>query len=83
LSWPDFGLSFWFSDFTSHLFVSLCDTEQSNFQGTQVTQYRTSINRKYRAFRGFGQAKFSNGGSVLGLSQFTQMPQLPLKMTLN
>ncbi len=26
--------------------------------------------QRYRAFHGFGQAKFPNGGSVLGLSQF-------------
>jgi len=37
----------------------------------------------YRAFCGFGQAKFPNGDSALGLSQFTLLPQLHLKMTLN
>jgi len=37
----------------------------------------------YRAFHGFGQAKFAYGGSVLGSSQHTQLPQLPLKMMLN
>ncbi len=37
----------------------------------------------YRAFHGFGQAKFSCGGSILGSSQFTLMPQLPLKTMLN
>jgi hypothetical protein len=42
--------------------------------------YRPS---SYRAFHGFGQAKFPDGGSVLGSSQFTQLPQLPLKTTLN
>jgi len=31
---------------------------------------------------GFGQAKFANGGSILGSSQFTLMPQLPLKTML-
>ncbi len=31
---------------------------------------------KYRAFHGFGQAKFPDGGSVLGSSQFKQLPQL-------
>jgi len=36
----------------------------------------------YRAFHGFGQAKFAYGGSILGLSQFTLLPQLPLKMML-
>jgi hypothetical protein len=34
----------------------------------------------YRAFHGFGQAKFPDGGSVLGLSQFSVLPQLPPKM---
>jgi len=37
----------------------------------------------HRAFRGFGQAKFADGGSILGSSQFTQLPLLPLKITLN
>ncbi len=37
----------------------------------------------YRAFHGFGQAKFSYGGLVLGLSQFTLLPQLPLRAMLN
>jgi len=38
---------------------------------------------KYRAFQGFGQAKFAYGGSVLGSSQFTLLPQLPLKTMLD
>jgi len=33
-------------------------------------------------FHGFGQAKFAYGGSILGLRQFTLLPQLPLKMML-
>jgi len=36
----------------------------------------------YRAFYRFGQAKFPNGGSILGSSQFSILPQLPLKMIL-
>jgi len=36
----------------------------------------------YRVFHGFGQAKFPDGGSILGSSQFTLLPQLPLKMML-
>jgi len=36
----------------------------------------------YRAFHGFGKAKFPNGGSVLGSSQFSILPQLPLKLML-
>jgi len=35
----------------------------------------------YRAFYRLGQAKFSDGGSVLGSSQFSILPQ-PLKMML-
>jgi hypothetical protein len=34
-------------------------------------------------FHGFGQAKFADGGSILGSSKFTELPQLPLKVTLN
>jgi len=37
----------------------------------------------YRVFHGFGQAKFADGGSILGSSQFMQLPQLPLKMMLD
>ena len=37
----------------------------------------------HRAFPRFGQAKFADGGSILGSSQFSQLPQLPLKTTLN
>jgi len=37
----------------------------------------------YRAFHGFGQAKFSYGSLALGSSQFTLLTQLPQKMTLN
>ncbi len=32
---------------------------------------------------GFGLAKFAAGGSILGSSQFSQLPQLPLKTTLD
>jgi len=37
----------------------------------------------YRVFHEFGQAKFADGGLILGSSQFTQLPQLPLKMRHN
>jgi len=33
----------------------------------------------YRAFHGFGQAKFLDGGSALGSSQFSILPQLHQK----
>jgi len=35
--------------------------------------------QNYRAFHGFGQATFPDGGLVLGSSQFSILPQLPLK----
>jgi len=37
----------------------------------------------YRVFHWFRQVKFANRGSILGLSQFTLLPQLPQKMALN
>jgi len=38
--------------------------------------YRIAFNR---AFHKFGQAKFVHAGLILGSSQFTILPQLPLK----
>jgi len=37
----------------------------------------------YGGFHGFGQAKFAYAGSILGSSQFTLLPKLPLKTMLN
>ncbi len=37
----------------------------------------------YRAFNRFGKAKFPDGGLVLGSSQFSILPQLPLKTMLS
>jgi len=37
----------------------------------------------YRLIHGFGRAKFAYSGSILGSSQFTLLPQLPVKMMLN
>jgi len=37
----------------------------------------------YRAFHGFGQAKFVDDASILGSSQFSLLYQLPLKMTVD
>jgi len=37
----------------------------------------------YGAFHRFGQAKFPDGGSVLGSSQFSVLPQLPQKTMLS
>jgi hypothetical protein len=36
-----------------------------------------------RAFLRLGQAEFADGGLIKGLSQFTQLTLLPLKMMLN
>jgi len=35
------------------------------------------------AFHGFGQAKYPDGGSVLGSSQFSILPRRPPKILLN
>jgi len=39
--------------------------------------------KSYRAFHQFGQAKFPNGGLVLGLSRFSILPQQPPKILLD
>ncbi len=36
-----------------------------------------------RAFYGFGKAKLAYGGLILGSSQFTLLPKLPLKTMLD
>ncbi len=36
----------------------------------------------YSVFQGFSKAKFTNGGSILSLSQFSILPQLAQKMKL-
>jgi len=36
-----------------------------------------------KAFHGFGQAKYPDGGLVLGSSQFSILPQLPPKILIN
>ncbi len=41
------------------------------------TRLFSYVTTNYRAFHRFKQAKFSDGGSVLGLSQFSKLPQLP------
>jgi len=45
-----------------------------------LTQQIVSANY-YRAFHRFGQVKFAYGGLILGSSQFTLPPKLPLKIT--
>jgi hypothetical protein len=41
------------------------------------------LSHSYRAFHGFGQAKFGHSGLVFGLSQFYALPQLPQKIMLS
>ncbi len=45
--------------------------------------FMVNNNVTYRAFHGFGQAKFASGDSILGSSQLKQLLQLTLKMTLD
>jgi len=48
-----------------------------------VCSYTAAIYAMARLFHGFGQAKFAYGGLVLGLSQFSILPQLPLMPSMN
>ncbi len=45
--------------------------------------HNSSHTVRHRAFHRFRQAKFPDGVLVLGSSQFTPLPQLPLKMMLS
>jgi hypothetical protein len=47
-----------------------------------LTIYKVSFYLCYRVFHGFGQAKLSDGGLILGSSQFPILPQLPQKTML-
>jgi len=49
----------------------------------EVHLYRLYQNCTERAFHGFGKAKFLDGGSVMGSSQFSMLPQLPPKIQLD
>ncbi len=42
-----------------------------------------NCNLNYRAFHGFGQTNFPDGGLVISLSQFSILPQLPPKIMLD
>jgi len=48
-----------------------------------ITDLKDNQIHTYRAFHRFGQAKFPDGGSVLGWSQFSVLPQLPPKTMLS
>jgi len=45
--------------------------------------FKKKLETLYRVFPRFRQAKFADGVLILGSSQFTQLPRLPLKMMLN
>jgi len=47
------------------------------YPGIALTPFPSAV------FHGFGQAKFAYGGLILGSSQFTLLPKLPLKMMLS
>jgi len=54
-----------------------------NLTNPFLSQSTHACYNTYMAFHGFEQAKFAYGGSVLGSSQFTLLPQQPLKTMLN
>jgi len=60
---------------TCSLFSHLHAAARSNF----LSFFSPNSETWYRAFHRFGQAKFPDGGSILGSSQFLILPQLPLK----
>jgi len=48
---------------------------------SSVNWLEPKIQHNQRAFHGFGQAKFPDGGLVSGSSQFSTLPQPPQKNT--
>jgi len=72
LQWSS-NLLLWYSD--------SCTTECCG--DVDWTLIKVVIWRNYRAFHRFGQAKFPDGGSVLGLSQFSILTQPPLWIKLS
>jgi hypothetical protein len=61
----------------SHKFMTNARLERAKF-----SMMMKSLLNLQCAFHRFGQAKFPYGGLVLGSSQFTLQPRLPLKMML-
>jgi len=56
----------------------------SSTENVDLNPYRSQVEPiSYRAFHRFGQAKFPDGGSILGSSQYSKLPQLPPKLLLN
>ena len=56
--------------------------DENNSRIVQVSNQMSNYT-SYRAFHRFGQAKFPNGGLILGSSQFSIVPQLPPKILLD
>jgi len=87
LQWCKISSKWWDSTFCSlecesHRDVHK-DIECSNISmqwGQKSTAFLSHL--FYRVFHGFGQDKFPDGGSVLGSSHFSILPQLPQKMML-
>jgi len=52
------------------------------FPSAKSRYIEVKVGHYYRAFHGFGQAKFPDGGLALGWSQFSILPQLHQKMIL-
>jgi len=50
---------------------------------TNFVDDRKLMSTFYKAFHGLWQAKFPSSGLVLGSSQFSLLPKLPQKTTLN
>jgi len=61
--------------------VQVEEITQGQKQGKNILKF--FFQRWYRAFYKFVQAKSAYGGSILGSSRFTLLPQLPLNLMLN
>jgi len=60
------------------------DTKRLKISSAQeIEDSKSTLEGYYRVFHSFGQAKFSYGGLVLGLSQFSLLPHLPQITTLS
>jgi len=69
-----------------HLRASIDSSSISKHGFLQLLPISTTFYEQlcyHRAFHRFGQAKFPDGGSVLALSQFSRLYQLPPKILLD
>ncbi len=63
--------------------VVICDLEATSEIRKEFSKCKINCsNNNYSVFHRFRQAKFAYGGSILSLSQFLLLPELPLKMKL-